>query len=129
MAKIYLFSGPTTEELEGAKMILDNLAEHPRNDGQGSTIHIRFRAAATVSADCDISKLPQLVCRVTEIPGTVRLNLQHLAMTAETLEYKGDDALMLDGVDAGQPGAVLHIVYSMADHTGTIDHVEAPRNT
>lgn len=129
MAKLYLFNGPTTEELEGAKMILDELAAHPRNDGQGSTIHVRFKVAATITADCDSSKLLQLVCRVTEIPGTVRLNLQHLALTAETLEYQGKKPLMLDDVDVAQPGTILHITYSVADHTGTIDYAETPRHS
>lgn len=129
MAKLYLFNGPTTEELEGAKMILDELAAHPRKDGQGSTIHVRFRATGAVAANCDPSKLPQLTCRVTEIPGTVRLNLQHLALAAETLEYQGKEPLMLDGVDAAQPGTILHITYSVADHTGTIDYAETPRHS
>lgn len=122
MANIYLFGGPRTEELEAAKTIL----ESTHDDGTGLTVHLRFGVAAGNKTDYDIANLPKLICRAKEIPGTVRLNLQHLSMTVETLEYRGNGPLMLDGVDVSVPGTILHVVYSLQDHSGEIDYAEEP---
>lgn len=118
MSMILLTNGPTTEQMEAMKTLLE--AENSE-----VTVHARF----LVSVDGEtvrhpfggVQRTPRLQTRVVKIAGTPRLTQQHLPVTVQVLEDFGGGELMYDGIDIGKAGTELELQYSFVDHVGEVE--------
>lgn len=118
MSKILLTHGPTMEDMEAMKQLLEN--------GSGElTLHLRFWVSMDGQTVCHpyggTKRTPRLLVRLTKIAGTPRLTQQHLPITVEVLEDFEGGELLFDGRDVGKAGTVLELQYSFVDHVGSIE--------